>query len=305
MPSPITFRGKTYSSKAALCSKYNIATQKFVDRYTRMGWSIEEALGLVPRDNRGKHAWLKAIKFRGIWYNSHKELCAAYNVKPSLYSGRRARGWTKAEALGLKARFGKADKQNGVIYMIVNKITKERYIGLTVKSVEERLAGHFSKAADTTNKTKLAVALRSYPRSAFKIKAIATASSQKCLAKLEKKYIKKYDTVNRGYNSNQGGAIGGVLNRIEFEGKIYSSLMAVCRAYGVKYNTVQGRLEDGMSLSEAIHTPKMCSLAKPRDWNGKTYPSLVALCKEHNFPYNLVRDRLYKGKSLEKALSTF
>ena len=295
----IEFGGKVYESIKDLCAAYNITFGLFTSRYTIAGWSMEEALGIVPR-NRS----FKPVKFRGVVYSSIKELCAAYKIKPATYCGRRHEGWTKAEALGLKPRFGKSEKQGGAVYMITNTHTKERYIGLTVRPLKERLEAHFSYAVEN-KRTKLAAAMRDYPRSAFKIKELTRADDQKALAKIEKKLIKKYNTIENGYNMSSGGAVGGTLQRIEFEGKVYASIAALCRAYGVIAVTVHVRLARGMSLAEAIHTPKKTPRAIPRKWKGKTYESLACLCRENNIPYELIYNRIHTGKTLKQALAGF
>lgn len=97
----------------------------------------------------------------------------------------------------------------GIIYMIENTITGEKYIGQTIGSLENRLRGHIFKSYHEEVKPgSLQYAIREYGTNCF----IATVL-EKCrnseLSDKERYYIKLYDTYNNGYNKTGGGGFSG------------------------------------------------------------------------------------------------
>lgn len=97
-------------------------------------------------------------------------------------------------------------------------------------------------------------------------------------------------------------------------GKIYSSLSAMCRAYGLKANTVRCRLDTGMSIKDALTLPVNSNRRSINNEhcfrritvNGKNYNSVAAACKNCGscFAPSTVITRLNKGWTPEKALFT-
>jgi group I intron endonuclease len=97
------------------------------------------------------------------------------------------------------------DYSNGKIYQIKNKITKEKYIGSTVNSLEDRFRGHTSKInIDSEKNRKLYVAMKEHGIQNFSIKLVEEYScqSKKELRLREAHYIMLFDTIENGYNMN-------------------------------------------------------------------------------------------------------
>lgn len=92
----------------------------------------------------------------------------------------------------------------GVIYKVVNKETKEVYIGVTSDSIEERKKDHIRKANDKIGH-KFQEAIGTYGPDAFIWEQIDTAQSSNELAEKERSYIVKFDSKEYGYNSDSGG----------------------------------------------------------------------------------------------------
>lgn len=89
--------------------------------------------------------------------------------------------------------------------MIIYKLTFENgkvYIGLTTKTLESRLAKHLNERRYKT-KFKLYKAMNKYKF--FSVEIIDTADTYKQLQKLERHYIKYYDSFKIGYNMTLGG----------------------------------------------------------------------------------------------------
>ena len=90
-----------------------------------------------------------------------------------------------------------------LIYKITNKLNGKLYIGQTVRTLEERKQQHLQNVGKLNNNIYLA--MRKYGIDNFKFETICYAKDVDELNKLETYYIKKYDTVNSGYNMGYGG----------------------------------------------------------------------------------------------------
>jgi len=120
---------------------------------------------------------------------------------------------------------------SGIIYLITNKTTKKEYVGVCIRSIEERWSGSnghvdSAKKGKYTNKNSLQTAIRKYGEKDFWMEEIDNGSSIKDLAAKEIYWIDKLETLSpNGYNLNKGGSIGGSnkqpyeLDGIKFESK--------------------------------------------------------------------------------------
>lgn len=86
-----------------------------------------------------------------------------------------------------------------MIYMIYNTINDKKYIGSTTRSIERRLGDHKYKALKGY-KDKLHTAMRELGVNNFYIKLVTTTTTTNRINK-ELYYIRLYDTVNNGYNT--------------------------------------------------------------------------------------------------------
>jgi hypothetical protein len=103
----------------------------------------------------------------------------------------------------------------GVIYKAINILNNKSYIGQTTETVNNRRLQHIkeSKISDY----KFNRALRKYKDKYWKWSIIHIVQENENINKLEIKYIKLYDSYNKGYNSTLGGQY---LNREELEKEI-------------------------------------------------------------------------------------
>ena len=95
----------------------------------------------------------------------------------------------------------------GTIYKITNTKTGKIYIGKTTKSLNDRLQGHIN-SADKGNNFKLSRAIRKYGKENFIIEPIDVADTRNELNEKEIYYIKKYNSLEDGYNMTIGGEGG-------------------------------------------------------------------------------------------------
>lgn len=90
------------------------------------------------------------------------------------------------------------------IYQIKNIKNNKKYIGQSI-NIEKRKAQHFSELRNNTHINKhLQHAFNKYGENAF-IFEIIKACKPRYLNRLEKMYIRIYDTYNNGYNQTKGG----------------------------------------------------------------------------------------------------
>ena len=94
-----------------------------------------------------------------------------------------------------------------IIYKITNNINNKVYIGLTTCSLEYRWSKHLIEGRNVNNKKHLYKAMRKYGLENFSIEQIDSTEDFKELGRLEREYIKKYDSQNpiKGYNLTAGG----------------------------------------------------------------------------------------------------
>jgi group I intron endonuclease len=95
----------------------------------------------------------------------------------------------------------------GIIYKVTNKINGKVYIGQTIQSLEQRKSEHKSDAFVRNRGCYFHNALRKYRWNSFEWMVIDESDDINKLNELEKKYIKKYDSINKnfGYNLTEGG----------------------------------------------------------------------------------------------------
>jgi len=89
-----------------------------------------------------------------------------------------------------------------LIYCIRNSFNYKVYIGQTWQSLKQRLYSH--KSSKTS--INLINAFNKYGYVNFNVEILSSTSDQLTADFLEKMWIKIYDSVNNGYNINEGGS---------------------------------------------------------------------------------------------------
>lgn len=95
-------------------------------------------------------------------------------------------------------------ERNKIVYRVVHIETGKSYIGVTTRGLCERKAEHL-KDMERNSPYPFHQAIATYGPDAFKFEQIDTANSTDELAKKEKQYISKYDSMENGYNLDCGG----------------------------------------------------------------------------------------------------
>lgn len=90
---------------------------------------------------------------------------------------------------------------NYKVYCLTNEITGMKYIGVTKQKMCKRLkAGKGYKPT-----TKINLAIQEYGWENFEYEILFETDNKDLASMLEAEYIKKYDTINNGYNIQSGG----------------------------------------------------------------------------------------------------
>lgn len=94
----------------------------------------------------------------------------------------------------------------GYIYQLKNKINGKSYIGQTI-NIHERILKHLNNLKENNHyNKKLQADFNDVGEDNFEVKYWAFEDiDEKELDELEKKYIKKYDSIENGYNTLEGG----------------------------------------------------------------------------------------------------
>lgn len=93
---------------------------------------------------------------------------------------------------------------NGKVYKVKNSNNGKIYIGVTTKTVEDRKQDHEQKAQKGI-RSYFQEAIATYGPEAFTWEQIDTANDTNELADKERQYILKYNSLEKGYNSDSGG----------------------------------------------------------------------------------------------------
>lgn len=91
-----------------------------------------------------------------------------------------------------------------IIYLVTKDVNNKVYIGQTVKTLDERIAGHHASMRAGQH-THLYRAMRLYGWDKFHFQQIDTACCQTELNAKEKYYIEQYSSISEGYNMVEGG----------------------------------------------------------------------------------------------------
>lgn len=131
------------------------------------------------------------------------------------------------------------NKNQGIIYKVINTETDEIYIGATTKSVTERKNDHLQKA-NNGNGYKFHNAISTYGINSFRWTEIDIASNNDELANKEIKYISEFKALENGYNSDKGGGIKKTIYKYNLDGSLNSTFQDLTSAS----NTINVRKQD-------------------------------------------------------------
>lgn len=131
--------------------------------------------------------------------------------------------------------------RGGIIYKVLNKLTNETYIGVSIKNLISRKNDHEQKARKGYS-GQFQRAIQTYGEEAFEWEQIDTANSVNELAKKEKQYIIKYKSQKEGYNIDGGGGFQKNIYQYDLDSGLilstFSSLIEAAEKVGVDKKTI-------------------------------------------------------------------
>jgi len=302
----IKFKGKVYNSKSDLAKSYGVNPTTFISKINQgqAKYSISEALGLKkPKFRRQPQTY----KVAGVIFKDFKSMCNYFNIRPSTVAYRLDKlKWKLEQALELKKRKGYHKNKFGIIYLITNKINKKKYVGTTLNSLEVRWQGHLENVEKNERMSdgSLGRAIKHYGKKNFLKKIIARCSFLDEMTFLERKFIKKYNTIRpHGYNLTAGGIGYGFLGKkIKINGKKFDSLREVSKIFKISYSKLTYRLNQGYTPEEAVGIKyKKPYFPNTRKFNikRKKFDSTKELANYFNINYNFLRGRIHRNKSVD------
>ena len=167
-----------------------------------------------------------------------------------------------------------------VIYKITNNINKKVYIGLTTQTLEYRWKRHITESRNINNNKHLYKSIRKYGIENFTVEEIDNADNLKDLGKLERYYIKFFDSINpeKGYNLTSGG------ERHQYDGNSQSKLtvddvIKIRSAYAECIYSVK-------KYWKKFYSDKMSFSGFQKVWDGRTWVGIM--------------DEVYTSENIEK-----
>lgn len=113
--------------------------------------------------------------------------------------------------------------KNMIVYLITNLENDKKYVGITTRNIKTRWYEHVKKSKGIISyKESLHYDINKFGKESFKIEIIDKCVDINDLYKLEKKYIKEYDSMKNGYNLNSGGSCYIIRDTIKIKQSIDS-----------------------------------------------------------------------------------
>ena len=307
----IKFRGKTYQSLSALARAYGISVDLFIRRIKSPSYkhkfSIAEALGLEKIKGKG---FTKSLIVKGKKFPSIASASEYYQINHNVIRERLSKNWTIEQAFELEKRRDHHPGKIGIIYLIVNKKNKMKYIGASLTTLAKRWKMHLEKSVlKKAKRGSIAESINKYGPKNFSKKIIKRAKNISELSRLERHFIKKYKSKTpNGYNLSSGGIGYGVLGKkLSIDGKKFNSVKEASKYFKVKYSKVINRVISGWSIKEALEIEKRSYIPKGYhqiEIDGLKFNTIREACAYFNLPESTVRNRIFNGWSAEKALKT-
>ena len=298
----VKIKNKPFYTYSSACRYLKININTFETRRYRLGWSVEEALGLKKRSGNNKEVVFKNYKF-----NSVSDACKYFNVHIATGNHRIRNGWTFEETFVLKKKkkyffnnkifstLASAAKFFDIPYEVVNqrvrklKWSPEEALELKAKrDKRDGAIGYIYKIQNLITKKVYIGATTQSPKNRWvghKVDAFKRNSIKS--DKTIRQSIFKYGVKNFKFS---------VLKKIKTS---IFDLQKLERKYIEKYNSIK---PNGYNQNRggSIYFTHGISVT----YKGKRFRSLRQLALKYKLDYPLLASRIAKGYSIEKAVET-
>ena len=142
----ITVEGRTFPNIKAAADFYGVNERTARGRLGRLGWTPEEAFGVVKKIV--KHPMSKPITIDGVVFDDHKSAADFYGLKRSAFYERLRSGYTPEQAAGIEQKprrkkhpYAKEVTVFGELYPSINQACRQlsKKSGLNFHTVQGRL----------------------------------------------------------------------------------------------------------------------------------------------------------------------
>ena len=180
----------------------------------------------------------------------------------------------------------------------MHTINNKKYIGYTKKGLHERLTGHI-KEAFSGSERYFCRAIRKYGVTEIKSKVIDTSTTLTEAKRLERKYIKEYNTYGLGYNMTEGGDGGNTIARFDENRMKQLKELRSIRSKGLANGNSSGKTKE-----EILELAFTVLQNNNGNWVRKEYRKLA---KENGYPINIecsgMFDKNWRDELLDYAKS--
>ena len=197
----------------------------------------------------------------GTEYNSISEMCRHYNVRYNVYRTRRSRGYTQAQALGIKKDFTIAHPvtgPDGVTYKSISEAA--RAFGKSPALIYRRLVNGWSIEEALTTEPYAREKYESPDGKKFKSKG----DMYKSLGLTRAAYSAR---IRRGWDKTEALSVSNLHGKrihncrhkkgkaVTFKGQTYRSITEMCKKYGISIGAYYTRIGNGWSIEDALTIP--------------------------------------------------
>ena len=254
----------------AAADYFNIDDDLLRARIDAMGWSLDEAVGLVDRP-KTKYSPRGEITVGGHTFESQKDAAKHFGVGFQRYSLRTSRyGWTPEQALGL------APPPNGASGVSVEVVLNDgqRFRSLSAASkhfgVSAGVAHHRGSIGWTLEQ---ALGLKSKPKRRdradykFQVGGLDFPTQKAAAEHFGVNYKQYHERVKRkGWTPEQALGIDPSptkkVEKVMIDDHIFSSLSAAAKHFGLERGVVYDRIRLGWPVEKALKTPHRRSKPK-------------------------------------------
>ena len=299
----------------------------------RLGWSVDEALGLVahPKPDPIRNRVVCA----GHEHSSTASFAKHYGQNVVRVRKRLLSGWTPEQAVDLESSPPRFRDEKGAqrdhawthkvitkegsllpatvsgayrLYAIRNTQNGKEYVGITTNDLKARLRGHWRlvrigrhsklynamrKAEQANNKKAFVIELIRYDAKDF------TELQEQEIAEIERR-----DTVRNGYNTAAGGSIG-TSKQVLINGELFPSQQAAATFYGIDPQVFSLRITRlGWSPEKAADITEHQQYQHHKvEVRGQVFGSLKEAARHFGMDYGLVHSRyVTNGWTVEESL---
>ncbi len=246
-------RGNGYPTFSKMCKAYNINPMT-VRKRLESGMTTEQAL-TKPVNKHLTSPQQIVYDHRGTPYKNKSQLCKAYGIRLQTFIIRRRRGMSLQEALETPVREKKKSSKemlrkhliiDGHEYSSIKEIC--RIYNQPYQTVISRLKQGWDIMTALTKPVR-----KTSARGKNKITCTDGIRTYSSLKEMAEALGIKPDTLYHRYNRK---------TKLTFDrrckdhyGKVYSSLIEICRSYGISRDAFLKRRETGWDMQSALETP--------------------------------------------------